>query len=110
MFNRVVYQEDQGGDTRNRQVVTTDAYQDFARRYQERYAQSLEGADLGFYAAYAYDATAVLIHAIQQVAVVDAAGNLVVGRQAMADAVRSTSGYPGITGAISLDAQGDRLP
>jgi hypothetical protein len=32
----------------------------------------------GFYAAYAYDAAGILIQAIKEVAVVDAAGNLVI--------------------------------
>jgi ABC-type branched-subunit amino acid transport system substrate-binding protein len=110
VFNRVAIRDDQGGDERNRQVVNTDPYQDFARRYQSRYGQSLDSTESGFFAAYAYDATAILIQAIEQVAVVDEAGDLIIGRQALARAVRATSGYQGVTGVISFDGQGDRLP
>ncbi|NIO71636.1 MAG: hypothetical protein GTN71_22050, partial [Anaerolineae bacterium] len=110
VFNRVAIREDQGGDERNRQVVNTDPYQDFARRYQSRYGQSLDSVELGFYVAYAYDATVILIKAIKQVAVVDEAGNLIIGRQALANAVRATPGHQGVTGIISFDGKGDRLP
>jgi branched-chain amino acid transport system substrate-binding protein len=102
--------DDQGGDERNRQPINTDAYQDFARRYQSRYGQSLLDEEWGVIVAYAYDAAGIFLQAIEQVAVVDASGNLVVGRQALANAVRATSGYQGVTGVISFDDQGDRLP
>jgi branched-chain amino acid transport system substrate-binding protein len=65
---------------------------------------------LGVYAAYAYDAASILIRAIEQVAVVDASGSLVIGRQALANAVRATSDYPGVTGVVIFDGWGDRLP
>jgi len=110
VFNRVMVRDDQGGEERNPQVVNTDPYQDFARRYQSRYGQSLDGIESGFCAAYAYDATTILIQAIEQVAVVDEAGNLVIGREALANAVRATAGHPGVTGSISFDGKGDRLP
>ena len=80
------------------------------RRYQDRYGQSLDSTEFGFYAAYAYDAAGILLQAIEQVAVVDEAGNLVIGRQALAKAVRATSGYQRVTGVISFDGNGDRLP
>jgi ABC-type branched-subunit amino acid transport system substrate-binding protein len=110
VFNRVAIRDDQGGDERNGQVVNTDIYQDFARRYQSRHGQSLDSIEVGFFAAYAYDATAILIQAIEQVAVVDEVGNLVIGREALARAVRATPGYQGVTGIISFDGQGDRVP
>jgi len=44
------------------------------------------------------------------VAVVDEAGNLVIGRQALANAVRATPGHQGVTGLISFDERGDRIP
>lgn len=40
----------------------------------------------------------------------DEAGNLVIGWQALANAVRATPGHQGVTGIISFDGQGDRLP
>jgi serine/threonine protein kinase/Tol biopolymer transport system component/ABC-type branched-subunit amino acid transport system substrate-binding protein len=110
IFNRVAIREDQGGDERNMQPVNTGVYQDFARRYQSRYGQSLDSEGLGVYAAYAYDAAGILIRSIEQVAVVDAAGSLVIGRQALANAVRATPGHQGVTGIISFDERGDRVP
>jgi ABC-type branched-subunit amino acid transport system substrate-binding protein/Tol biopolymer transport system component len=110
VFNRVAIRDDQGGDERNAHVVNTDIYQDFARRYQDRYSQSLGSTEIGFFAAYAYDATVILIKAIERVAVVDEAGNLVIGREALARAVRATPGHTGVTGVISFDDKGDRVP
>ncbi|GAB4544939.1 MAG: hypothetical protein Kow0063_38830 [Anaerolineae bacterium] len=110
VFNRVAFRDDQGGEERNRQVVNTASYQDFARRYQERFGHKLDDARSEYYAAYAYDATAVLIQAIERVARVDQAGNLVIGRQALVQAVRATRDHPGVTGDIRFDARGDRLP
>ena len=92
------------------QLVNTGIYQDFARRYQSSYGQSLDSVEGGLCAAYAYDAASILIRAIEQVAVVDASGHLVIGRQALAKAVRATSGHQGVTGTISFDGKGDRLP
>jgi len=110
IFNRVMVRDDQGGDERNLQPVSTDIYQDFAHRYQSRYGQSLLDEEWGVVAAYAYDAASILIKAIELVSVVDEAGNLVIGRQALANAVRATPGHPGVTGLISFDDRGDRLP
>jgi len=110
VFNRVAIREDQGGDERHLQLINTDVYQDFIRRYQSRYGQSPDNVELGFYAAFAYDAASILLRAIEPVAVVDGAGNLIIGRQALANAVRATPGHPGVTGVISFDDKGDRLP
>ncbi len=51
VFNRVQFREDQGGDERNLQPVNTGVYQDFARRYQERYGRSLLDEEGGVIAA-----------------------------------------------------------
>jgi ABC-type branched-subunit amino acid transport system substrate-binding protein len=110
-FNRVVFRDDQGGDERNLSPLNSEAFQDFARRYQDRYGGSpLDVGDTGVFAAYAYDATVILVQAIEQVAVVDADGSMVIGRQALAEAVRATPAYPGITGVISFSEVGDRVP
>ena len=110
VFNRVVVQGDQGGDDRNREIVATDPYRDFAARYEQRYGQPLDSEELGFYAAYAYDAASILLEAIARVAVVDDSGALIVGRQSLTEAVRGIAGYHGVTGVIHFDDQGNRLP
>ena len=60
--------------------------------------------------AYTYDAAMILLRAMDRVAVLRGDGALVIDRQALLDEVRGTAGYRGVTGAISLDSQGNRLP
>jgi ABC-type branched-subunit amino acid transport system substrate-binding protein len=108
VFNRVVVRDDRGGDEVNLQITDTPAYQEFADRYQRHYSQTLPESDLAPLAAYAYDATALLIKTIEFVSVVDGAGNLVIGRHALAEAVRAVPGYQGVTGVIGFDSKGDR--
>ena len=103
------------GGARNGQVEWSSSYQAFVSRYQARCsAPPAQGPNpdyhLGVISAYTYDAMTILIWAIEQVAAVDGAGNLVIGRQALAKAVRATVGYQGATGAISFDSKGNRLP
>ena len=57
--------------------------------------------------AHAYDATMMLLNAIETVAQQDADGNLLIGRQALRDALYATSGYEGITGTLTCDEFGD---
>ena len=58
------------------------------------------------FAAHAYDATRIILDAIEAVAVVDDDGTLHVGRQALRDAVTATSGFDGLTGTLSC---GDKV-
>jgi ABC-type branched-subunit amino acid transport system substrate-binding protein len=115
VFNRVVTRLDRAGYYVDRQVVNTSEYQEFASRYLSIYGEPIpkiewDGDDWGYQAAFAYDAACILIHSIEQVAELDASGNLVIGRQNLASAVRVTSEYQGVTGEISFDEKGDRLP
>lgn len=57
--------------------------------------------------AHAYDATMVLLNAIEQVAQQGADGTLLIGRQALRDALYATSGFQGITGTITCNETGD---
>lgn len=54
-----------------------------------------------------YDATNVLLAGLQGVAKI-ANGNLVIPRSALAEAVRATTGFCGVTGTLTLDATGYR--
>lgn len=58
----------------------------------------------GFH-AFAYDGTNILLKAIEEVAVVEDDGTIHVGRQALRDAIKATSGYAGLTGTLDC---GDR--
>jgi branched-chain amino acid transport system substrate-binding protein len=57
--------------------------------------------------AHAYDATNIILDAIVHVATMDADGNMMIGRQALIDAIAATSGHIGITGTLTCDANGD---
>jgi branched-chain amino acid transport system substrate-binding protein len=79
-------------------------YQDeFLPAYQEAYGT----APTAPFHAHAYDATMMLLGAIESVAKQDADGNLMIGRQALRDALYATSGFAGITGTLTCDEFGD---
>src|SRR5690606_19913467 len=59
--------------------------------------------ELGPFHYHAYDAASILLDAIEAVAVVDDAGNLVIDREALIVAVRETTDYEGLTGVLSCD-------
>jgi branched-chain amino acid transport system substrate-binding protein len=54
-----------------------------------------------------YDATNLLLNAIETTAVQDEDGTLHIGRQALRDALHATSGLTGATGPLSCDEFGD---
>ena len=60
----------------------------------------------GFH-AFAYDATNILLHAIQTTAQVNSDGSLTIGRQALRDAVANIEGFPGLSGNITCNQFGD---
>ena len=69
-------------------------------------AKSGEEPQLLFH-AFAYDATDIILDAIEDVAVQDSSGNLVIGRKALRDALYATSGYQGVSGILTCDQYGD---
>jgi branched-chain amino acid transport system substrate-binding protein len=79
--------------------------------YQDEFLPMYE-ADYGTaptapFHAHAYDATMILLNAIEAVAQQGADGTLLIGRQALRDALYATSGFQGITGTITCDEFGD---
>jgi branched-chain amino acid transport system substrate-binding protein len=78
--------------------------QTFLPKYKE-----ISGSDqtLSVFHAHAYDAANMIFDAIEKVAITDSAGNLYIPRTALRDAFFATSGYQGITGTLSCDANGD---
>jgi ABC-type branched-subunit amino acid transport system substrate-binding protein len=80
---------------------------DFA--WQQAYSLEFGTAPTAFADLY-YDAAGLLIRNLQKVASFDSSGNLVVDRAAIAQAVRSTTKYQGVSCRITLDpATGNRL-
>jgi NitT/TauT family transport system substrate-binding protein len=80
-----------------------ETYEQFLAAYKEILGQEPVSA----FHAHAYDATNMIFAAIEQVAQQDGSGNTVIGRQALRDALYSTSGLVGITGTISCNELGD---
>jgi branched-chain amino acid transport system substrate-binding protein len=76
--------------------VTGLAYDEFLQKWSERYGG---GPPSGFH-AFAYDATNILVGAIERVAGQSADGTLYIGRQGLRDAVATTTGFQGLTGLL----------
>ena len=70
------------------------------------WADELGGVPPSGFHAHAYDATNMILDAVAAVAV-DNDGTLVIGRQAMRDAISAINGYTGVIGQISCNATGD---
>ena len=83
----------------------SDAKTKFDAAYLAAYGQP--AGKLSTYTWNAYDASAVLIRAIESVAVLSDNGNLYVPRTALVAAVRAIKDYQGISGVIGCDATGE---
>jgi branched-chain amino acid transport system substrate-binding protein len=57
--------------------------------------------------AHSYDATMIILDAIEEVAQVSDDGTLLIGRQDLRDALYATQGFEGITGILNCDDVGD---
>jgi branched-chain amino acid transport system substrate-binding protein len=77
-------------------------YQDFVQKYQDKYGEP----PLSTYHAHAYDATNIIATALQQVATQDGE-TVIIGKQALRDAIAATSGFSGLTGSLTCDPNGD---
>lgn len=81
------------------------SYGDFVKAYVAKGGNK----DNIVFSPQAYDGAKVLAVALKSVAQVDADGNLVIGRHALAKAVRAVK-TDGVTGPIAFDSTGDRPP
>ncbi|MFT5195746.1 MAG: branched-chain amino acid transport system substrate-binding protein, partial [Candidatus Promineifilaceae bacterium] len=84
-------------------VVSEGAYADLLTKWDTKFG----GAPPSGFHGHAYDATNMLLDAIEAVAQQDADGNLLIGRQAIRDYISSISGYTGVIGQLSCNATGD---
>jgi branched-chain amino acid transport system substrate-binding protein len=84
-------------------VAESEAYSAFLERWDE----VIGGVPPSGFHAHAYDATNILLNAIEQVAVVGDDGTISVGRQALRDAISSLENYPGLTGNLTCGETGD---
>ena len=79
------------------------AYSDLRARYEAEYGEPPTAA----FHAHTYDATMMVLNAIDQVGVEGPAGELWVDRQVLRDALTATEDFPGVTGGLSCDDFGD---
>lgn len=82
---------------------TGTTYDELVARYEAEYGE----APIAAFHAHTYDATMLLLSAIDAVAVVDADGTMHVDRQALRDQLDSTSGFSGVIGTLACDDFGD---
>ncbi|HEX5840264.1 MAG TPA: branched-chain amino acid ABC transporter substrate-binding protein [Anaerolineales bacterium] len=75
--------------------------------FLQKWADQIGGVPPSGFHAHAYDATNILLDAIEAVAVQDADGTLHIPRQALRDHIHSLSGYDGLTGNLTCDENGD---
>ncbi len=80
-----------------------EIYDKFLTAYQEKYGTEPTAP----FHAHAFDATNMVLDAIEKVAQQADDGTLLIGRQALRDALFATSGMEGITGTITCDEYGD---
>ncbi|MCC6457081.1 MAG: branched-chain amino acid ABC transporter substrate-binding protein [Caldilineaceae bacterium] len=86
-------------------AAPVDAYPDseeFAQDYADRFGEEAQP-----FAAEGYDATGVCLEGVART--LEANGGVLPTRAQVAEAVRHTTDYPGITGTISFNAKGDRV-
>lgn len=83
--------------------VANSRYDELRRKYVETHGESPTGG----YHAHMYDAATLLLDAISASAQVDAAGNLLIGRQAIRDYLNNLHVFDGITGSLQCEATGD---
>jgi branched-chain amino acid transport system substrate-binding protein len=83
--------------------VTGDAYDAFLAKWEAKYG----GKPPSGYHAAAYDATNLLLQAIEAVAAVDTDGTVHVPRQALRDYLYSVTDFPGLTGNLACDGSAD---
>ena len=77
-------------------------YQDFLKKHEEKYGEP----PLSAFHAHAYDATNLIAAAIEKVAVQNG-DTLIIGKQALRDAIGATKDFKGLTGNITCGPTGD---
>jgi branched-chain amino acid transport system substrate-binding protein len=85
--------------------ASSEAKTKFDAAYLAAYGQP--AGKLSPYSWTAYDSVAVLIKAIESVAILGDDGSLYIPRGALVAAVRGTSGYQGLSGTVTCDSTGE---
>jgi branched-chain amino acid transport system substrate-binding protein len=73
----------------------------------QKWADQIGGVPPSGFHAHAYDATNIILNAIEAVAVSQEDGSVVIPRQALRDWIYALEGYAGLTGNLTCDENGD---
>lgn len=99
------------GDAVDGVYLSSPDFSVFGTAYQDAFLPAHMAAynetPISAFHAHAYDATNILYAAIEKVAVQDPDGTLRIDRQLLRDAIAATSGFQGLTGNLTCDANGD---
>lgn len=82
---------------------SSPAVDELQKLYQEKYRIAPPTA----YYLSAFDAAGILFAALERAAIAGKDGSLVIGRQALRDALSATNNYPGVGGLLRCDGFGD---
>ncbi len=82
-------------------VAGAAGVEDFTSKFNTKF-----GGDPVAYGPGSFDSATILLQAADKVAVVNADGNLVIGKKALADAIRAAP-FTGVTGHLVFDERGD---
>jgi branched-chain amino acid transport system substrate-binding protein len=85
-------------------IPESAAFDTFRADYQADYGD--EQGKLSPFSPHSYDAASILINAIEAVAI-EHGDSLIIPRKALADEVRGTAGYVGLTGQINCSSTGE---
>ena len=72
-----------------------------------RYEATYQEPPIPVYTATTHDAASLLFSVVESIAVQEQDGTLHVGRQALRDALYTTTGFPGLTGSLTCSRYGD---
>jgi branched-chain amino acid transport system substrate-binding protein len=84
-------------------LVTGAAYDAFVAKYEAKFGTK----PISIFHAHAYDAMNIIAAALEKVAVKNTDNSLVIGRQALRDAVAATKDFKGLTGILTCQPTGD---
>jgi branched-chain amino acid transport system substrate-binding protein len=94
----------EGTFSTNVPIPESGAFDQFRADYQAAYGD--EQGKLSPFSPHGYDAMSILINAVEKVAI-ESGSSLVIPRKALADEVRSTADYQGLTGMITCSEIGE---
>jgi branched-chain amino acid transport system substrate-binding protein len=94
----------EGTFSTNVPIPPSDAFEQFRADYQAAYGD--EQGKLSPFSPHAYDSMTILLNAVEEVAV-KSGSSLIIPRWALADTVRNTENYKGLTGTITCSDVGE---